>query len=182
MEETIQNLRQKWTASSGPKISRISPYDTIVEIPSGPTLHIAYLTERSYDSESLDSDPSLHIAINNYRVGYRQATRVLRREIVPVLELITETVRATTETYSLRLDFDGGRNPFFGLYLAHLSPGIVSQFHIRLVINDPASTGTVQISESQLAINTHSWNAMQNLAAEFLAYAPQLRGRLSNGY
>src|SRR6185503_11535923 len=130
----------------------------IVYISSGPTLEIIFSPSRPSPVHELGDQelPYIQVSIKNYRVGYAQAEYVIRREIAPILETITSTTQNVDTRYSLVIDYDKNKNPFFGLYIAQLPPEAIAKFSIRLAVNSHSLKDTVQISESQVSISTHT--------------------------
>lgn len=180
IEEITQKLLAENTERSKIRVKRISRNNHIIEIDPGPTIDLGY-TPGSYIAD-VDHDeekwPYVQITISNYRVGYRQADYVIRREILPVLETIDSVVQAAESKYTFNIEFDKDKNPFFGLYVAQLPPEIISKFYIRLTIDNNGQNGTVLVSESNLSINTRTQQALQNLALEFLTFDPYLQEHL----
>jgi hypothetical protein len=182
---TLESIVQKLIELEGDRTTvtwkRISDYNTIVDITPGPSLDINYSpTSPPYDDVRESNLPYLQISIKNYRVGYRQASHAIRREIIPILEKITSVLRTAESKYSLVVDFDKDNNPFFGLFVAKIPPEAVSNFFIRLNLRDFGQSNTVLISESKISINTGSQHALENLALDVLAFnassAEQLKG------
>ena len=124
--------------------------------------------------------PYIRVSIKNYRVGYAQTEYAIRREIAPILETIANVTQDVDTRYSLIIEFDKNKNPFFGLYIAQLPPESVSKFSIRLSIADYSPNDTVLISESQVAINTRTQASLQDLAIEFLSFSSSLQEHLSS--
>ncbi len=162
-------------------ISNISAAKRVVQINRGPAVSISY--EPSQPSYSGDEDiesPLVRVEIgSNYRVGYFQASRVIKNEILPALNTISRALGGDAQ-YRMNIEFDKGKNPFFGLYISQIPPETVSNYYIKLSPNNSRSD-SVMISQDKLSINTRSQTSLQNLALEFLTFDYELQGHLPNG-
>lgn len=184
MPEALEQVSQKLLDDNGGKanikVKRITRNDSIIEIDPGPTIDLTYTPGMFIADADEDDDkwPYIQVSIRNYRVGYRQADQVIKREILPVLETIANVIQAVDSRYTFTIEFDKERNPFFGLYLAQLPPEIISKFFVRLTIDNYGPSSTVLVSDSNVSINTRTHSALQNLALEFLTFDPNLQEHL----
>jgi hypothetical protein len=184
IDKIIQDITEELSHQFTIDTKRINKFSTLIFIDPGPTLEISYVFPEADDTENYgleDSRASLKILIRNYRIGYRQASHIIRKEVVPILEGISRSVKPAEQKFTFDIDFDRKRNPFWGLYITSIPAEIVSSFFVRLQVNAYSKNETVLISESKLTINTESETALQNLALEFLAFDSGLRERLTHG-
>ena len=160
------------------KSRRIAPMTREVVIPRGPNLEVHYNQPVSFGVA--EGKASIQVRITNYHVGYRETKRALEVHILPVLEAVGKALGGTSHRYSLTIEFDKGKNPFFGLVVAQLPPEAVSRFVVNLS-PDPKSGESVLISEMKLAINTRSQHTLRDRALEFLTFQPKLSARMGHG-
>jgi len=73
---------------------------------------------------------TLDVVVYEQQVSYRRSRRVLEDLLIPFAEQLKDEFTPQSASFSLRVRFDRG-NPFFGLYLEHLRPDLVNEFHIE---------------------------------------------------
>jgi len=178
----IEKLVDLDNGATNVEVKARGEYNRTVFITPGPTLEIAYTpSPRSFENEAGGQNlPYVQVSMRNYCVGYRQASYVIRRQIAPVLEAIASVIQTVESKYTLVVDFGKQQNPFFGLYIAQLPREAVSNFFIRIAAKNYGPNDTVLVSQSKIAINTHTQNALQNLALEFLAFRSDLQEQLES--
>lgn len=182
LEQIIERLNSLRVNGRDIQVKHVNANSRTVYISSGPTLEITYTPPRPTPVYEMGDEtlPYIRVSIKNYRVGYAQTEYAIRREIAPILETIANVTQDVDTRYSLVIEFDKNKNPFFGLYIAQLPPESVSKFSIRLSIADYSPNDTVLISESQVAINTRTQASLQDLAIEFLSFNSSLQEHLSS--
>lgn len=147
----------------------------------GPTFEISHHRSHPAPHDIDQAAPAyIQVAIRNYEADYRKSSYAIKHRVIPILEDVSRIIQNVNASYSLVIEYPKSSNPFFGLYVASLSPSAISSFSVRLVINDYEPNDTIDISETRLAIHTRSQNALQHLAVEFLTFDMNLGERLNN--
>lgn len=185
-KETIAQITDRFLAKSSRdyrvEVTKVNSFRSQVVIDPGPTLDISFIPITPTHND-LDSDvdaASLRILIKNYRIGYRQAAHVIEKEVMPALEEVVDLVKPDRKAFSLTINYDKAKNPFFGFYVANLPPEVVSKFTIVLNLDAVRKGDTARISENKLTINSTSHTNLTSLALEFLAFNDSLREELGN--
>lgn len=183
LDEVIERLKSLGNDAKKVVVREAKEGARFVDLIPGPQLEISFARARPGPMLELDDNelPSIRLAVRNYNVGFAQAERVIRRDISPLLELFADVVPHSQSKYKLTIRYEKGENPFYGLYIAQLPEEAISEFAIRLIVDDYGPSNTVTISESQLAINTNRQWALRDLALDFLSFDPGLRERLISG-
>ena len=180
-ENVIDNIIDRLNDTA--KINRVTKLDKhtrLIEIKSAPTLRIEYYpsTADAIFEAGNKTVPSVLVSIHNYRVGYRVAANIIKREVAPLLEKIVDTIANADPRYRLTIEFDKANNPFFGLFISQLPENSVSRFSIQLNIRSYGAGNKVSVSESRLDIDTRAQSAFNDLAVEFLTFGSELEDHL----
>lgn len=175
--KVIERFRQSAGNSLEVSVKAINDASHVVFFTPGPTVEISYTRSQSSLFDDDFDDAYVYVRVRNYRVSFRKASRVIKSEIVPIIETISKVLGEEAK-YSLTITYDKSHNPFFSFYLAQLPPDVVSQFVVKLDLSENQQKNEVRISETKLAINTQSQIALQNLAIEFLSLDYGLTRRL----
>ena len=180
IDQITKKLLELRSDTSDTKVMRFDANSSTVYIRSLPPIEITFTpTMQSPIPELGDKEfPSIKISMRSFRVGYAQSSVAIQDDISPILESIAGTIQDTETRYSLVIDFDKDKNPFYGLYIANLPPETISKFSILLVFNNQGQKDTVAISESKVAINARTQTALKRLALNFLTFDPKLEGLL----
>lgn len=182
-EQVISKLLATPPGVNSVSIVRVNEDVRHVVMTPGPTVELSFHRARQSPASGFEEQlPSyIQLLIRNYEVDYIKAAFAIEHKIIPTLEAITSVIQNVDAKYSMVIEYDKNSNPFFGLYVAHIDPALVSSFSVRLIINDYEPTDIIDISETKLAIHTRSQNALQGLALEFLTFDLRLGDKLQNG-
>lgn len=122
------------------------------------------------------------IELSAIEVGYNNSVQKLNTEIIPLLEGFSQFFKPENQSYDFHIEFEKS-NPFFALYINHLKPESVEDFHIHLHVHEYSNTekaDAVEIDKDRICVTTGSINALKELAKDFLLLSPttkRLAGR-----
>jgi len=119
----------------------------------------------------------LTIELSAIEIGYNDSVEKLNTEIIPLLETFTNFFKPENQSFDFHIEFQRS-NPFFALYINHLKPESIKDFHVYLHVKEYSVTqkaDTVQIDKKKICITTQSTNALKELAKDFLLLSPQVK-------
>lgn len=179
-ESVLKALAELQAGDKPARLRRLNSQEALVEYQNGPNLELVYSPADWSPIADLGNrePPYIKASINNYRVGFAQAAQAIRREVAPILEAIGTSVPKVETKYRLTVDFDKNKNPFIGYYIAQLPPDAIQDFSVRLSIDHYNPNDVVTISDSQIAIQTRTQSALQDLAIDFLSFDSALADHL----
>lgn len=128
-----------------------------------------------------ESASSISISFMNFRVSYQDSTRIIDNALLPLLGIIDRLVNPERSFYTMNIEFDEKKNPFYGLYVQRFKPEEITSFRVNLLIKDYQEKDIVEISKSSISISAQNDNAFQKLAQEFLSLSPDLKMRFKHG-
>jgi hypothetical protein len=157
-------------------VKRINLYNCLVTIIPGPAIDLTFIPQvnRYGDAPVEANEPSIYLSINNYRIGHRQVTKVLSKEIAPVLEIISHSIHSMDSLYSFTIEFDKNQNPFYSLYVSKIPTNNIAQFLIQLNIYQQGQKSRVVVSDSKISITAKSQAILRDLALQFITFDSSL--------
>jgi len=102
-----------------------------------------------------DGLTTLDVVVYEQQVSYRRSTRVLEDVLIPFAEQLKDEFTPQSASFSLRVRFDRG-NPFFGLYLEHLRPDLVNEFHIEFQLPAAQRGEYVRVNKDTMVVSAVS--------------------------
>jgi hypothetical protein len=132
-----------------------------------------------YDPKHLSEDGTDHVTVISrvMEVSYGHAKQKLEKQIVPVLEAITEVLRPSNSSFELDVQFLK-RNPFFAVYISHLRPEQVQDYRVVLHIDGSHPSGrteTVEITKQKVHVTATTATTFRSVAEQFVLLSPDLK-------
>lgn len=155
------------------KVEDENAYSARVEIDQ--TLHLKI----QYDPNDLSEDGEGHVTVLSQvmEVSYGHAREKIQRQIVPVLQAITQLLKPDNSSFELDVQFLK-RNPFFAVYISHLRPEQVQDYRVVLHVDGSHPSGraeAVEITKRKVHITAKTANGFQRLAEQFVLLSPDLK-------
>ena len=179
--QAISTALQNNERYSGLKITQQGRLMRNIMIPGGINAELSVQSDPNPFDYATSSLNQIHFAIQNLRVSFRDTEEILDKKVIPLVNLMSSTLKVVSQVYGMTVAFDKASNPFFGLYLDKINPDDISDFRVLLVINDYEEKDQVTITQSKIQIVAHSPSAISNLGKEFLTFQPNLRLKLGHG-
>lgn len=132
----------------------------------------------SSESKSLSFDALAHIqvSISKLELPTRYSVKKLDEQILPLLSSIRQFLGVGNSAFELELSFEEG-NPFFSIYIAHLRPEQIDDFHVVLTLpsSQPERDDRIDIRKQSLSISASSVENLAKLAHDFILLTPNLQ-------
>lgn len=130
------------------------------------SFYIDYLPKdfSNYEYDTLD------ISLHPFEIGCNSSKGKLETEIIPFLTQLQDKFKPDNSSYVLNISFLT-QNPFFAVFIAHLSPKLVNSFNINLQIDEYNKTtckDIVTINKDNVIVNANSVYALKELANDFI--------------
>lgn len=139
-----------------------------------------YFTYHNRLSNGLTYD-FISIELTALEIGYNDAEVKLNREIFPLLEQFSKFFKSENQSYEFHIQFTG-MNPFFAIYINHLSPDYVKDFQIHLHVKDyDPNADSVLINKDKIRIVTKSEHSLKELSKDFLLLSPNVKKLIKQG-
>jgi hypothetical protein len=115
---------------------------------------------------------AMHIDFSGLRVAPHESGEVLERELLPVVQQISNATGGSLrqESWSLKVSFDPGSNPFLGLYLRDRDHREVAAFKTTL-LRGASSADRVDIDKSGIYLSSANATSLLTLARDFLTFS-----------
>lgn len=155
------------------RIERKSNREITVEVDS--TLHVTVTVTPA--SMSPFGKQHVDVISKTIEVSYGHARKKLDSQIIPFLAEVERILRPDSSSFELNVEF-GRDNPFFAVYIAHLSPDQVGDFRVVLHVdaNHPSgSAEKVEISRRELHVTALSTMSFKKLAEDFILLSPDTK-------
>jgi hypothetical protein len=168
-EFLINNASEKWPT----KIRHSSSHDLNFNIKDSLNFYVELTSGKHYN---LPYD-FLTIELSPIEIGYNDSIEKLNAEIVPLLNAFSQFLKPENQSFDFHIEFQKS-NPFFALYINHLKPESIKDFHVYLHVEEYSSTqkaDTVQIDKKNICITAQSIDALKELAKDFLLLSPKIK-------
>ena len=106
----------------------------------------------------------IELQILDMSVSYQKAVYTLNRIIDPLLTEISGILRPKSIRYYFQIEFDGARNPYYGLYIQRLSGRDVT--HMEIIFNIYESE--IELHKNSLTIKARSFGELMDLSKQYL--------------
>jgi len=118
----------------------------------------------------------ISLKLSAFEIGCSDAERKLNTQIIPLLEKFQNYLRPLNTFYTMKIDFLG-KNPFYAVYIEHLSSDQVDDFRVNLrtvAYSSGDREDVVIIKKKELIIETTSLQELKELAKDFIFLSPNL--------
>jgi len=170
----------------------LEQYEGNIRIVKAASHKVIYAIERQFnveiETDATDSDlreidvdgaqKAIFIHVQNLRVGYKEGSRIIEKELLPLANLIEMVIQPKRKNYSLSILFDKVENPYFGLYVEWMRPEAIKRFEVVAVIENYSEKATIRVWEEGISLSVNSATTFQTLSKNFLELSPDLKKTL----
>lgn len=114
----------------------------------------------------VDQDGDIHISVDRIQVGYRDAVKLLEKDVTNVLEQMKSNLNITDENYFLTIEFNK-KNPYLSRE-ANLNQDIS---FTNVIIEYKIASSSVRITQKSLLIAEQSFETFKTITKEFLTFS-----------
>lgn len=127
------------------------------------------VVKASVTSSSGHDDGSYVLTVEMVRATrpYRGLLRTLERTISPLFESIVDRVAPSKSKFVSTVEFERG-NPYFGLFVTGLEPGLVGRFDLMLYEETARGRDPVYVTKDSIKVVTTSLHAAERLSRQYL--------------
>ena len=118
-------------------------------------------------------DPELALSIAPVTVGYRDSTRFLEQQLLPLIESCRDALGARWASYSLRVDLPE-HNPYVGVYLQNIPLTPMQEFRIQFALPDATETKIV-VGKERLTVISDTLEQFRRAVGAALAFRVPVR-------
>jgi hypothetical protein len=129
---------------------------------------VVELSGPSGTAESLPLEDELSISVAPITVGYRDSTRFLEHDLLPLMESCRDHVGARWASYSLRVDLPE-RNPYVGVYLQSIPVAPLQEFRIQFALPTAKDTKIV-VGRERLTVISDTLEQFRKAVGAALAF------------
>ena len=115
------------------------------------------------------SDFGVHFQINDQRLPFREAKKLLLQELLPLIEKLERNLSIMSEQYALTVKFGDRPNPYYGLFLQRLRGVDIKTFNCVFNIEQGNQENVVSVGKETLCIISGSREAFKSASLKYLS-------------
>jgi hypothetical protein len=112
----------------------------------------------------VNGEDDVEVHILDMQVTLQKTEDVLAKVIGPILDCIESVFKPERKRYFFTVQFDGKRNPYFGLYLQRLANVEVLNFDVTFNVEN----GQIELHQDQLTIKANSFGELFQLSRKYV--------------
>lgn len=111
----------------------------------------------------------IELHLMDLSVSYSKSLNILQITLMPLFDLIEIEIKPDRKSYFLTVNFEGAKNPYYGLYLNKIEYSRLVSFDIVFQVKD----NQVEIHKDKMTIYSNTIGELLDISKDYLALAPK---------